>query len=188
MYVDWGPPDLSLVVYYISHLLIPLPCKAWFYKNCNKNCKNHVLDVIRTLATSNQAIYYNLQNICFSPFVDLDTLKIMSPKIDALYLWIMFGPLKFSLLATIDHQGPSIHSGHYTASIKCCKKHSIATITQLRSLKLLIEFWTRIGGWEFDRSHGAGTSSPSYWPQAQKPVGWMMCFLLMTFVPVQKLC
>ena len=43
--------------------------------------------------------------------------------------------------------------------------------------------------WEFDRSHDAGTS---HWQQveeqAPKPVGWMMCFLLMTFVPVQKLC
>ena len=52
-------------------------------------------------------------------------------------------------------------------------------------------FWNRTGGWEFDRSHGAGTSSPSYWQQveeqAPKPVGWMMCFLLMTFVPIQKL-
>ena len=40
--------------------------------------------------------------------------------------------------------------------------------------------------------NGAGISSPSYWQQveeqAPKPVGWMMCFLLMTFVPVQKLC
>ena len=35
---------------------------------------------------------------------------------------IRFGPLKFSLWATIDHHGPSIHSGHYTASINCCKK------------------------------------------------------------------
>ena len=88
------------------------------------------------------------------------------------------------------------------------KKHSIATITKLRSLELLIktpllhilyyinglthDFWTRTGGWEFDRSHGAGTSSPSHWQQveeqAPKPVGWMMCFLLMTLVPVQKLC
>ena len=54
------------------------------------------------------------------------------------------------------------------------------------------DFWTRTGGWEFDRSHGAGTSSPSHWQQvedqAPKPVGWMMCFLLVTFVPVQKLC
>ena len=54
------------------------------------------------------------------------------------------------------------------------------------------DFWTRTGGWEFDHSHGAGTSSPSHWQQveeqAPKPVGWMMCFPLMTFVPVQKLC
>ena len=122
---------------------------------------------------------------------------------------VRLGPLKFSLLATIDHHGPSLHSGNYTAPINCCKKHSIATITQLRSLKLLIakihllhmlyymnwltyEFRTRTGGWEFDRSHGAGTASPSYWQQveeqAPKPVGWMICFLLMTFVPVQRLC
>ena len=85
----------------------------------------------------------------------------------------------------------------------------MATITQLRSLELLIaktpllhisynmnwltyEFWTRTGGWAFDRSHGAGTSSPSHWQQveeqAPKPVGWMMYFFLVTFVPVQKLC
>ena len=54
------------------------------------------------------------------------------------------------------------------------------------------DFWTRTGGLEFDRSHGAGKSSPSYWQQveeqAPKPVGGIMCFLLMTFVPVQKLC
>ena len=54
------------------------------------------------------------------------------------------------------------------------------------------DFWTRAGGWEFDRSHGAGTSSPSHWQQveeqAPKPVGWTMCFLLMTLVPVQKFC
>ena len=107
---------------------------------------------------------------------------------------VRLGPLKSSLRATIDHLGPSIHSGHYTASINCCKKHSIATITQLRSLELLTaktpllhmlyymnwlthDFWTRPGGWEFDRFHGAGTSSPSHWQQveeqAPKPVvGW----------------
>ena len=54
------------------------------------------------------------------------------------------------------------------------------------------DFWTLTGGWEFDHSHGAGTSSPSHWQQveeqAPKPVGWMICFLLMTFAPVQKLC
>ena len=35
---------------------------------------------------------------------------------------VRLGPLKFSLHATIDHYGPFIHSGHYTASINCCKK------------------------------------------------------------------
>ena len=95
------------------------------------------------------------------------------------------------------------------SSINCCKKNSIATITKLQSLELLItktpllhmlyymnwlthDFWTRTGGWEFDHSHGAGTSSPSHRQQveeqAPKPVGWMMCFLLMTSVSVQKLC
>ena len=42
---------------------------------------------------------------------------------------VRLGPLEFSLQATIDHHGPSIHSGHYNVSINCCKKHSIATIT-----------------------------------------------------------
>ena len=35
---------------------------------------------------------------------------------------VMLGPLKFNLQAIIDHHGPSIDSGHYTASINCCKK------------------------------------------------------------------
>ena len=117
--------------------------------------------------------------------------------------------LKYVGFYILDHHGPSIHFGHYTASINCCKKkHSVATITQLRSLELLIktpllhmlyymnwltpDFWTRTGGWEFDHSHGGGTSTPSHWQQveeqAPKPVGWTMCFLLMTLVPVQKLC
>ena len=81
-------------------------------------------------------------------------------------------------------------------------------ITKLRGLELLIktpllhmlyytswlthDFWTRTGGWEFDCPHGAGTSSPSHWQQVEeqtpKPVGWTMCFLLMTLVPAQKLC
>ena len=88
MYGDLGPPHLSLVVCYIFHLLIHLLCKTWFYKYCNTNCKNPVFDVIRTLGMSNQAIYYNLLNIYFSSLIDLDTLMIMSPKIDAPYIWI----------------------------------------------------------------------------------------------------
>ena len=48
---------------------------------------------------------------------------------------VRLGPLKFNLQDTIDHHGPSIDFSHYTASINCCKKHYIATITKLPSLK-----------------------------------------------------
>ena len=34
---------------------------------------------------------------------------------------VRLGPLRFSLRATIDHHGPSINSGRYTASINCCQ-------------------------------------------------------------------
>ena len=186
--------------------------QTWFYKDCNRNCKNPVLDVIRTLGTSNQAIYYNLLNIYLSSLIDLDTLIIMSPKIDAPYLWIRpldLVPLNlaYGLLKIImDHLYIPVIILHLSI---VARKHSIATITQLWSLELLTaktpqlhilyyvnwlthDFWTRTGGWEYDRSHGTGTSSPSHWQQveeqAPKPVGWMMYFLLMTFVPIQKLC
>ena len=39
-----------------------------------------------------------------------------------LHTTVRLDPLKFSLRATIDHHAPYIHSGHYIASIKCCKK------------------------------------------------------------------
>ena len=91
---------------------------------------------------------------------------------------VMLCHLKFSLWATIYHNGPSIHSGRYTTSINCCKKtfyckdNTIMEFGIIDSKKtpllhmlyymnwLPYEFWTRTGGWEFDRSHG--TSSPSH--------------------------
>ena len=51
---------------------------------------------------------------------------------------IVLGLHKFSLQATINHHGPSMSSGHYTASINCCKKHYIATTAKIRSLNWLI--------------------------------------------------
>ena len=54
--------------------------------------------------------------LCQEPGVRPWTLDI---PLDAT---VMLGPLKFNLQATIDHHGPSIDSGHYTASINCCKK------------------------------------------------------------------
>ena len=123
----------------------------------------------------------------------------------ALYVFLYFLYF-FFIMTTVENEGLYLNSYMHLSIV--AKKHSIATITQLRSLELLIktpllhmlyhmnwlthDFWTPTGGWEFDRSHGAGTSSPSHpqqvEDQAPKPVGWTMCFLLMTLVPVQKLC
>ena len=88
------------------------------------------------------------------------------------------------------------------------KKHSIATITKLRSLELPIktpllhilyyinglthDFWTRTGGWEFDRSHGAGRPLHPIDNRSRNKRRnlWVddVFLLLMTLLPVQKLC
>ena len=122
---------------------------------------------------------------------------------------VRLGPLEFSLQATIDHHGPSIHSGHYTASINCCKKkpfccndHTITEfgITDKNSSTAYVIWYELIDTWFLDSNRRMGVWSLSWrWPsspshskqveeQAPKPVCWTMCFLLMTLVPVQKLC
>ena len=83
---------------------------------------------------------------------------------------VRHGPLKFSLRVIIDHHGPSIHSGHYTAYIiNCCKKtfycndHTITEFGIIDSknssiayviLYELIDTWVldsnrRVGVWSF---------------------------------------
>ena len=209
MYADWGPPSFeSSDVLYISptdtSTMQNLILQGFQQKlqnsrsRCNKNTwhveSSYMLQPPKYLLLFNNRLR-NINN---------NVIKDRCPiPMDTI---VRLGPLKFSLQATIVHHGPSLHSGHYTASINCCKKkHLIATITQLRSLELLTaktpllhmlyymnwlthDFWTRTGGWGVNCSHGAGTSSPPNWKQveeqAPKPVGWMMCFLLMTFVPV----
>ena len=91
---------------------------------CNKNTwhveSNHILQPPKYLLLIVNRFRYTNNNVikdrCSIP---MDTA-------------VMLGPLTFTLRATIDHHGRSIHSGHYTASINCCKKHSIATTTKLR--------------------------------------------------------
>ena len=211
MYVDWGPPHLSLVVCYIFHLLIPLLCKTWFCKDCTRNCK-------KSCSRCNKNTWHVESSYIQQPpkylLLFVNRFKYSNNNVTKdrcsipLDTTIRLSSLKFSLRATIDYHGSSIHSGHNTASVTSCKKvycndHTITEFGIIDSensstgyviLYQLIDtwFWTRTGGGEFDRSHDAGTSSPSNWQQveeqAPKPVGWMMCFRLMTFVPVQKIC
>ena len=133
-----------------------------------------------------EGLQQKLQKFCFR--CNKNTRHIESsyilqpPKYLLLFVnrfrYLKLGPLKFNLQATINHHGPSIDSGHYTASINCCKKTFYCNDHKITNLELLIntpllhilyyinglthDFWTRTGGWEFDRSLGDGKSSPSH--------------------------
>ena len=85
---------------------------------------------------------------------------------------VMLGPLKFNLQATIDHHGPSIDSGHYTASISCCKKtfycndHKITEfgITDKNSSTAYIVLYKWIDTWFLDSDRRVGVwSLPWRW-------------------------
>ena len=87
-------------------------------------CKIPVLGVVSTLGTSNRL--YIQPSVCLLLFVDrfryIDIGVIKDGCSIPTETTVRLGPLGLSLRAAVDHHGPSIHSGHYTASINCCKK------------------------------------------------------------------
>ena len=84
------------------------------------------------------AMQQKLQKFCYR--CDKSTWHVESNHIFKPPKYFVLGPHRFSLLATIDHHGPSMYSGHYTTSVNCCKKkHSIAMTAKLRSLKCFIQ-------------------------------------------------
>ena len=155
------------------------PCKEWYcsitklYKTCSR-CKKepwhveskHLLQppnyLIITVKRSNYINNIITQNSSLIP----------------LNLNIILGPYKFSLQATVDHHGNSIHCGHYTVSVNCCGKTFYFNgdrITECNTIdtrnsstvyiilyKLIVECpWPDRGGWE---SHYQG-SPLRPWPQ-----------------------
>ena len=108
----------------------------------------------------NRFRYINSNNITKDRFpIPMDTI-------------VRLGPLKFSLQATIDHHGPSIDSGHYTASINCCKKtfycndHKITEfgITDKNSSTAYIVLYKWIDTWFLDSNRRVGVwSLPWRW-------------------------
>ena len=50
---------------------------------------------------------------------------------------VVLGLHKFSLQATIDHHGPSMYSGHYTASINCCKKKLYCNDSKITEFEMI---------------------------------------------------
>ena len=121
---------------------------------------------------------------------------------------VRLGPLKFSLGATIDHHGPSIHSGPYTASINClkntfyCNDHTITEfgiIDSKNSSTAYVILYELIDTWFLDSNRRVGVwSLPWRWLIISIPLTTGrgtgacglddMCFHLMTVVPARKLC
>ena len=92
---------------------------------------------------------------------------------------VVLGLHEFKLQATINHHGPSMYSGHYTASMNCCKgtfycndskiTEFEAIDTKNSSTAYVVMYNLLHNGFgleqedgSFDYSHGAGTSSPSH--------------------------
>ena len=50
---------------------------------------------------------------------------------------VVRGLHKFSLQATVDHHGPSMYSGHYTASINCCKRTFCCNDSKITEFKTI---------------------------------------------------
>ena len=50
---------------------------------------------------------------------------------------VVLGLHKFSLHTTIDHHGPSMYSGHYTASINCCKRTFYCNDSKITEFKTI---------------------------------------------------
>ena len=46
------------------------------------------------------------------------------------------GPYTFSLLATVDHHGPTTDSGHYTTYINCCNKTFFCNDNKITEVEL----------------------------------------------------
>ena len=113
----------------------------------------------RTLGTLNQNIFYNYLSTSLSLSIPLD-------------LTIVLGPCKFSLQATADHQGNSMHCSHHTTSISYWGKtlywneyritecnisntRNFSTVYTLLYKLIMGSIWPGSGGCNFINSHGA---------------------------------
>ena len=115
---------------------------------------------------------------------------------------VRLGPLRFSLQATIGHHGPSIYSGHYTASINCCNKtfhcndHTITEfgiIDSKNSSTAYVILYELIDTWFLDSNRRVGVwSLPWRWHILSIPLttgrgtGAETCGLADVFAPDRR--
>ena len=96
--------------------------KKLIMQGMQQTLENSSFDVKRTREMTNLTIFHSIQSIrLLLLLIGFKTYTTMLPKIGVSIPMNMLGLHKFSLQATMDHHGPSMHPGHYTTSINCCK-------------------------------------------------------------------
>ena len=110
--------------------LIKQGMKQKLQKSCFR-CKN----------TWRVEFYYSLQppKYWIMLLIDLDILTtILQDRCSIpMDMTVVLGLNKFSLQANIDHHGPSMYSGHYTASINCCKRTFYCNDSKITEFKTI---------------------------------------------------
>ena len=105
--------ESSCVIYYT------LSMQEWIMQQKQKGSP---FDVRRALGMSNLDTFHSPQSIWF--FCEIGYINnnfTKDRRSIPMYMTIVLGLNKFSPQAIINHNGPSLYSGHYAASFNCCK-------------------------------------------------------------------
>ena len=142
MHVDWNPPHLSLVACYILHPLVHLPCRNWYLARNETNIRKVLLSIRCKKNTWHVEFSYLLQPpkyfiIVVNRFRYINNNFTKDRCSIPMDMTVVLGLHKFSLQATVDHHGPSMYSGHYTASINCCKRTFYCNDSKITEFKTI---------------------------------------------------
>ena len=126
MHVDWDPPHSSLVVCYILYQLVLLPCRNTIkqgmeqkWEKCCFRCKKNAWHVESNYILQPPEYFI----IVVNRFRYINNSFTKDRSSIAMDMIVVLSLHNFSLQATIDHHGPSMHSGHYTASNQLLQKN-----------------------------------------------------------------
>ena len=138
MHVDWDPPQSSSVLYITPTCtssmqeLIKQGMKQKLENSCFRCKKNtwHVESNYLLQPHKYLIIIVNRLGYINNNF-NKDRCSI------PMDMTVVLGLHKFSLQPTIDHHGPSMYSGQYTAYINCCKRTFYCNDSKITELKTI---------------------------------------------------
>ena len=137
MHVDWDPPHFqSSSVLYITPTCTP-SMHELIKQGMKQKQENPAFDARRTLVESNYLLQppkYWIIVVNRFRYINNNLPKRCSIPMD---MTVVLGLHKCGLQATIDHHGPSIYSGHYTASINYSKRTFYCNDSKITEFKTI---------------------------------------------------